>query len=116
MDTTGTGVTVGPADPGDQALRAFFNPTPFVANPLATYKVLVNGRSGGFRHQSIVDFEAMFQQLGAEHGFDVDIWDPNINGSPGRQAPAGVSLATSPLLDLATLSSTRRSCSTRPSV
>ena len=45
----------------------------------------------------------MFQQLGAENGFDVDIWDPNINGSPGRQAPAGVSLATSPFLDLATL-------------
>ena len=45
----------------------------------------------------------MFQQLGAENGFDVDIWDPNINGSPGRQAPAGVSLPTSPFLDLDTL-------------
>ena len=55
VDTAGTGVTVGPADPGDQALRVFWNPTSFVANPLATYKVLVNGRSGGFRHQSIVD-------------------------------------------------------------
>ena len=72
-------------------------------NPLATYKVLVNGRAGGFRHQSIVDFEWMFQQLGAANGFDVDIWDPNIGSSPGRQAPAGVSLATSPFLDLATL-------------
>ena len=28
-----------------------------VANPGATYKILVNGRAGGFRHQSIVDFE-----------------------------------------------------------
>jgi len=45
----------------------------------------------------------MFQKLGAENGFDVDIYDPNINASPGRQAPAGVSLATSPFLDLATL-------------
>ena len=45
----------------------------------------------------------MFQQLGAANGFDVDIWDPNINGSPGRQAPAGVSLPTSPFLDLDTL-------------
>ena len=79
------------------------NPMPFVANPGATYKVLVNGRAGGFRHQSIVDFEWMIQQLGAENGFDVEIWDPNINASPGRQAPAGVSLATSPFLDLATL-------------
>ena len=103
VDTAGTGVIVGPVDPGDQALRVFWNPTTFTANPAATYKILVNGRSGGFRHQSIVDVEAMFQKLGAENGFDVDIWDPNINQSPGRQAPAGVSLPTSPLLDLAAL-------------
>ena len=45
----------------------------------------------------------MIQQLGQQNGFDVDIWDPNINGSPGRQAPAGVSLTTSPFLDLNTL-------------
>ena len=104
VDTSGTGVTVGAADPGDQAIRVFWNPTTFTANPGATYKILVNGRSGGFRHQSIVDVHAMFQKLGAENGFDVDIWDPNINQGPGRQAPAGVSLPTSPLLDLATLS------------
>jgi type 1 glutamine amidotransferase len=103
VDTTGTGVTVGPADPGDQAVRTFWNPTPFQANPAATYKILINGRSGGFRHQSIVDFEAMFQKLGAENGFDVEVWDPNINQGPGRQAPAGVSLTTNPFLDLATL-------------
>ncbi len=36
----GTGVTVGAADPGAQALRAFNNPIPFRANPSATYKVL----------------------------------------------------------------------------
>jgi type 1 glutamine amidotransferase len=104
VDTSGTGVTVGPADPGDQAIRVFWNPTPFVHNPGATYKILVDGRAGGFRHQAIVDAEAMFQKLGAENGVDVDIYDPNINGSPGRQAPVGVSLATSPFLDLATLS------------
>jgi type 1 glutamine amidotransferase len=102
VDTSGTGVTVGPVDEGDQAIRTFWNPTSFVANPDATYKVLVNGRSGGFRHQSIVDFEAMIQHLG-ENGFDVEIWDPNINQGPGRQAPAGVSLPTSPFLDLDTL-------------
>ena len=90
--------------PGDQAIRVFWNPTPFMANPGATYKILVSGRAGGFRHQAIVDAHSMFQKLGAENGFDVDIWDPNIDGSPGRQAPAGVSLATSPFLDLATLS------------
>ncbi len=103
VDTTGTGVTAGAADPGDQAIRQYFNPTAPMAIPGATYKILVNGRAGGFRHQSIVDFHAMFQQLGSANGFDVDIWDPNINGSPGRQAPAGVSLAASPFLDLNTL-------------
>jgi hypothetical protein len=43
-------VTVGPVDEGDQVIRSFWNPTPFSANPGAKYKVLVNGRSGGFRH------------------------------------------------------------------
>ena len=44
--------------------------------PGATYKILADGNHGGFRHQSIVDFHWMFQQLGAANGFDVDIWDP----------------------------------------
>ena len=103
VDTSGTGITVGAPDPGDQVIRQFFNPTTPVAIPGATYKILVNGRAGGFRHQSIVDFHWMFQQLGAQNGFDVDIWDPLLTTSPGRQAPAGVSLPTSPLLDLNTL-------------
>ena len=89
VNTAGTGVTVGAADPGDQAIRVFWNPTPFVATPGATYKILVNGRAGGFRHQAIVDAEAMFQKLGAENGFDVDIWDPPLSTSrAGRLPPA----------------------------
>src|SRR5919109_434746 len=103
VDTSGTGVEVGPADDGAQAIRAFWNPSPLMANPEATYKVLVNGRAGGFRHQSIVDFEALIQELGTENAFDVDVWDPNIGASPGRQAPAGVSLPTSPFMNLETL-------------
>jgi type 1 glutamine amidotransferase len=103
VSTRRTGVRVGPVDKGDQVIRAFWNPTPFSANPGAKYKVLVNGRAGGFRHQSIVDFEALIQDLGARNSFDVDIWDPNINGSPGRQAPAGVSLVANPFLDLEAL-------------
>ena len=106
VDTTGTGVTVGAAEPDVQAIRVFNNPLIPVAIPNAKYKILVTGRSGpsgAFRHEAIVDFEWMIQQLGAANGFDVDIWDPNINGSPGRQAPAGVSLTTSPFLDLNTL-------------
>jgi type 1 glutamine amidotransferase len=100
VSTRRTGVTVGPVDEGDQVIRSFWNPTPFSANPGAKYKVLVNGRSGGFRHQSIVDFHAMIQDLGARNRFDVDIWDPNINQGPGRQAPADVSLVANPFMDL----------------
>ena len=103
VDTSGTGVEVGAADPGDQALRAFWNPIPFQANPDATYKVLVTGRAGGFRHQSIVDVEALVQELGAGNGFDVEIWDPNIGATPGRQAPIDVSLPESPFLHMETL-------------
>jgi type 1 glutamine amidotransferase len=103
VDTSGTGVEVGPADDGDQAIRAFWNPSPLMADPGADYKVLVNGRAGGFRHQSIVDFEALIQELGLENNFDVDVWDPNIGATPGRQAPAGVSLTASPFMDLETL-------------
>ncbi len=103
VDTAGTGVTVGAAEDGVQVLRTYYNPMVPVAIPGATYKVLVNGRAGGFRHQSIVDFEWMIQDLGAKTGFDVDIWDPSIGGSPGRYPAAGVSLPTSPFLDLNTL-------------
>jgi type 1 glutamine amidotransferase len=103
VDTSGTGVTVGAAEPGVQAIRVFYDPIVPVHIPGAGYKVLITGRAGGFRHQSIVDFERMIQDLGAANGFDVDIWDPSINGSPGRYPAAGVSLATSPFLDLNTL-------------
>jgi type 1 glutamine amidotransferase len=100
VDTSGAGTTSNAEAP---LIRQFTDPHPFVHNPNATYKILVNGRSGtngSFRHEDIVDTEALIQRLGEQNGFDVDIWDPNIGGSPGRQAPAGVSLATSPFLDL----------------
>jgi type 1 glutamine amidotransferase len=103
VDTSGTGVEVGAADAGDQVIRAFWNPSPLMATPGAKYKVLINGRAGGFRHQSIVDFEALYQDLGLENGFDVDVWDPNIGASPGRQAPIDVSLPTSPFTNMETL-------------
>jgi type 1 glutamine amidotransferase len=103
VDTSGTGVTVGAAEDGVQVLRTYYNPMVPVSVPGATYKVLVNGRAGGFRHQSIVDFEWMIQDLGIKNAFDVDVWDPTLTTSPGRQAPPGVSLPTSPFLDLDTL-------------
>jgi type 1 glutamine amidotransferase len=102
-DTSGTGVTTSPAN---GAIRFFWNPTVPAPVPGATYKVLVNGKTGvgQFRHEAVVDIEAMIQKLGQDNGFDVDIWDPPGAGtSPGRAVPAGVSLTTSPFLDLATL-------------
>src|SRR6202000_2993767 len=76
VDTSGTGVTVGAAAPGVQEIRTFYNPIIPVHIPGAGYKILITGRAGGFRHQSIVDFEKMIQDLGAANGFDVDIWGP----------------------------------------
>ena len=100
VDTSGTGVTVEAAEPGVQAIRVFNNPmAPLLGQPARAYKILVDGSAGGFRHQSIVDFHWMFQQLGAANGFDVDVWDPQAATSPGRQAPAGVSLIDNPYLD-----------------
>jgi len=90
------------SSPGTSIIRIFTDPTPPVRNAKATYKVLVNGQTNGaFRHEHIVDTEAMIQKLGAANGFDVDIWDkPTGPGAPGRAAPPGVSLETSPFLDL----------------
>jgi type 1 glutamine amidotransferase len=66
--------------------------------------VLVNGQTNGFRHEHVPDTEAMIQKLGAEHDFDVDIWDnPSGPGNPGRAIPKGITLTTSPFLDINTL-------------
>ena len=110
VDTSGTGVTVEAAEPGVQAIRVFNNPmAPLLGQPARAYKILVDGSAGGFRHQSIVDFHWMFQQLGAANGFDVDVWDPQAATSPGRQAPAGVSLIDNPYLDYDRLKQYKRS-------
>jgi type 1 glutamine amidotransferase len=96
-DTRGTGIRTSPWTP---VLRQFPTPTPFAAVPGAKYKVLVNGQARGFRHEHIVQTEWLIQKLGQRYGFDVEIWDPDIGGTPGLQAPDGVSLTENPLLDL----------------
>ena len=86
-------------------MRVFWNPTPFVANPLATYKILVNGRVG--RLPAPVDRRPPRDVPAARRGERLrrrHLGPEHQPGSPGRQAPAGVSLATNPFLDLATLS------------
>ena len=86
--------------PGVPIIRVFTDPTVPVKNPNATYKVLVNGQTFGFRHEHIPDTEAMIQKLGLANGFDVEIWHKPGSLSPGRPLPPGVSLETSPFLDL----------------
>ena len=97
LDTAGLGVTTSPWTP---IIRQFVYATPYVDVPGATYKVLVNGQTRGFRHEHIPQTEWMVQQLGQQHGFNVEIWDPNLGQGPGQQAPPGTSLTESPLLDL----------------
>ncbi len=100
MEVADLGVTTSPAP---SSIRIFTDPVPPVHNPNAKYKILVNGHAGSFRHEHIVDTEAMIQKLGAANDFDVDFWDIPGTVAPGRQAPAGISLTTSPFLDLNTL-------------
>ena len=40
------------------------------------YKVLVVGKTLGFRHSHIDDTTNAVIKLGQEHGFTVDVWDP----------------------------------------
>ena len=55
------------------------------------YTILVVGKTLGFRHSHIDDTTHALIDLGAEHGFDVDVWDPPNDsagwwgpGSPGQ--------------------------------
>lgn len=55
------------------------------------YRVLVVGETLGFRHSHIDETTHAIIDLGAEHGFTVDVWDPPNNsagwwgpGSPGQ--------------------------------
>ncbi|MWB96950.1 ThuA domain-containing protein [Agromyces seonyuensis] len=50
------------------------------------YRVLVVGETLGFRHSHIDETTNAVIALGAEHGFDVDVWDPPQGNSPGQPA------------------------------
>ncbi|MFC9919340.1 ThuA domain-containing protein [Agromyces binzhouensis] len=50
------------------------------------YEVLVVGETLGFRHSHIDDTTNAIIALGAEHGFEVDVWDPPQGNSPGQPA------------------------------
>jgi type 1 glutamine amidotransferase len=68
--------------------------SPLPADPDAEFDVLVYSETTGFRHDHIPHTIAAIQQLGARHGFNVDVYDPQL---------PSVSLPTSPLTSLAAL-------------
>jgi type 1 glutamine amidotransferase len=59
----------------------------------AGYKVLVVGKTLGFRHSHIDDTTNAVIALGQEHGFTVDVWDPPVGRSAGQP---GLTMASTP--------------------
>src|SRR5918993_5704477 len=62
------------------------DPATSAASTAEPYKVLVVGKTLGFRHSHIDDTTNAVIKLGQEHGFTVDVWDPPIGRSPGQPA------------------------------
>ncbi|MBD3927076.1 ThuA domain-containing protein [Nocardioides cavernae] len=90
---TGAGYASAGADSDAAATSAAVTAEP--------YKVLVVGKTLGFRHSHIDDTTNAVIQLGQEHGFTVDVWDPPIGRSPGQPA---LSMATTPFTSTEALS------------
>jgi type 1 glutamine amidotransferase len=70
------------------AAAASLTAAPATALPAADdeYRVLVVGETLGFRHSHIDETTHAIIDLGAEHGFTVDVWDPP-NASAGWWGP-----------------------------
>lgn len=65
------------------------------------YRVLVVGETLGFRHSHIDETTHAIIQLGAQHGFGVDVWDPPQGRSPGQP---DLTLPSTPFTSAADLS------------
>lgn len=65
------------------------------------YKVLIVGKTLGFRHSHIDETTNAVIAMGQEHGFTVDVWDPPIGSSPGQPA---LTMATTPFTSTEALS------------
>ena len=68
--------------------------SPLPDDPDAEFDVLVYSETTGFRHDHIPHTIAAIQELGARHGFNVDVYDPLL---------PSVTLPTSPFTSLAAL-------------
>ncbi|MET0684205.1 MAG: ThuA domain-containing protein [Solirubrobacteraceae bacterium] len=87
-----TGTTFAPADGPPIYRDPVLAPLPH--DPEAKFDVLVYSETTGFRHDHIPHTIKAIQEMGAEHGFNVDVYDP--------QLPT-VTLPASPFLSLETL-------------
>ncbi len=67
-----TGTTLAPAGAGPVSASS----DRVTASAAAPYKVLVVGKTLGFRHSHIDETTNAVIALGQEHGFTVDVWDP----------------------------------------
>lgn len=90
-----TGATYASAGPGaaDASARSDETDDP--------YKVLIVGKTLGFRHSHIDDTTNAVIAMGEEHGFTVDVWDPPIGRSPGQP---DLTMATTPFTSTEALS------------
>ncbi|WP_278234446.1 ThuA domain-containing protein [Isoptericola sp. AK164] len=70
-------------------------------------EILVVGKTLGFRHSHIDETTHALIDLGAEHGFDVDVWDPpNDSGGwwgPGSPGQPDLTMDTTPFTTAADL-------------
>ena len=92
-----TGTTLAPAGAGPVSASS----DRVTASAAAPYKVLVVGKTLGFRHSHIDETTNAVIALGQEHGFTVDVWDPPIGRSPGQPA---LTMATTPFTSTESLS------------
>ncbi|WP_139979391.1 ThuA domain-containing protein [Nocardioides litoris] len=91
-----TAASLTPADAAPHADR------PGASAPAASpYKVLVVGKTLGFRHSHIDETTNAVIKLGQENGFTVDVWDPPTGASAGQPT---LTMASTPFTSAAALS------------
>ncbi|MBB2986587.1 ThuA domain-containing protein [Terracoccus luteus] len=89
-----------PATAAPAAATGAVAPTAATADDDEPYKVLIVGKTLGFRHSHIDETTNAVIAMGEESGFTVDVWDPpNSSGGwwgPGSPGQPGLSLETTP--------------------
>jgi type 1 glutamine amidotransferase len=86
-------MSTGPADAARTSVES--------TTHTGAYKVLVVGKTLGYRHSHIDDTTNAVIELGREHGFTVDVWDPPTATSPGQPS---LTMASTPFTSARDLS------------